>query len=103
MACKQESFPQTYLGLPLSAHKLNLSAFAPLIGKDDRYLAGWKSQLLSPAGRLVLVNAVLDSIPGYAMAAVALPAGVIRKIDARRHAFLWTGQDRTHGSQCLIA
>ena len=34
------SFPQTYLGLPLSDTKLRLTAFAPLISKSDRYLGG---------------------------------------------------------------
>ena len=38
--CNVGSFPQTYLGLPLSNVKLWLSAFAPLIAKVDRYLAG---------------------------------------------------------------
>ena len=38
--CNVGSFPQTYLGLPLSNVKLPLSAFAPLIAKVDRYLAG---------------------------------------------------------------
>ncbi|CAD6332810.1 unnamed protein product [Miscanthus lutarioriparius] len=38
--CLRGSFPQTYLGLPLSNTKLQLSAFAPLIAKVDRYLAG---------------------------------------------------------------
>ena len=32
------SFPQTYLGLPLSDTKLRLTAFAPLISKSDKYL-----------------------------------------------------------------
>ena len=38
--CNVGSFPQTYLGLPLSNVTLWLSAFAPLIAKVDRYLAG---------------------------------------------------------------
>jgi hypothetical protein len=34
--CKRGSFPQTYLGLPLSNTKLPVSAFTPLIVKVDR-------------------------------------------------------------------
>jgi hypothetical protein len=52
LGCKIEGFPQTYLGLPLSASKLKISAFAPLIVKVDRFLSGWRSLLLSPGGRL---------------------------------------------------
>jgi hypothetical protein len=40
LGCRMEGFPQTYLGLPLSAEKLRLAAFAPLIAKVDKYLSG---------------------------------------------------------------
>jgi hypothetical protein len=63
LQCQQGTFPQTYLGRPLSNTKLRLSAFAPLIAKTDRYLAGWKATLLTPAGRVTLINAVLDGLP----------------------------------------
>jgi hypothetical protein len=41
LGCHREGFPQTYLGLPLSCSKLNLSAFTPYLSKSDQYLAGW--------------------------------------------------------------
>jgi len=69
LQCQQGAFPQTYLGLPLSNTKLRLSAFAPMIAKVDKYLAGWKATLLSPAGRVTLINAVLDGLPTYAIVA----------------------------------
>jgi hypothetical protein len=47
LQCRVEGFPQTYLGLPLSADKLRLANFAPLIAKVDRYLSGWRALLLS--------------------------------------------------------
>lgn len=86
--CKRDTFPQTYLGLPLSNTKLRLSAFAPLISKVDKYLSWWKASLLSPAGRIVLINSVLDGLPTYTMGAVLLPVGVRDALDARRRAFL---------------
>ena len=75
------SFLQTYLGLPLSWEKLRFADFLPLIAKVDRYLAGWAARLLSPAGRLVLIDAVLDALPTYAMAALLLPPAVVRVLD----------------------
>jgi hypothetical protein len=57
------SFPQTYLGLPLSPYKLSISAFQPLVDRIDIYLAGWRATLLSKGGRLILLSAVLDSLP----------------------------------------
>lgn len=36
------AFPQKYLGLPLSPHKLPRLALQPLIDRCDTYLAGWR-------------------------------------------------------------
>jgi hypothetical protein len=55
--------PTDVLGFPLSAEKLRLAAFSPLIAKVDKYLSGWRALLLSPSGRLVLINIVLDAFP----------------------------------------
>ena len=102
LQCQKGSFPQVYLGLPLSNVKLNLAAFTPLISKVDRRLAGWQSALLNHQGRLVLINSALDGLTTYMMQAVALPPGVIAAIDKKRRAFLWAGTDKTSGSKCLV-
>jgi hypothetical protein len=70
--CKFGSFPQTYLGLPLSNVKLPLSAFAPLIARVDRYLATWQALLLATTGRVMLVNAILTRVSTYAMGTMLL-------------------------------
>jgi hypothetical protein len=88
LGCKREGFPQVYLGLPLSVHKLPASVFKPQIDKADRYLAGWQSSLLNYMGRAVLVNAVLDSQLVYAMSALS---------------FLWNGDNSASPAQSLIA
>ncbi|XP_066358436.1 uncharacterized protein [Miscanthus floridulus] len=75
LQCQQASFPQVYLGLPLSNVKLNLAAFAPLISKVDRRLSGWQAALLNHQSRLVLINSVLDGLATYMMQALALPPG----------------------------
>ena len=103
LQCKQDTFPQVYLGLPLSNVKLNLQAFARLIAKVDRQLSGWKALLLNHAGCLVLINSVLDGMPAHLMSALLLPAGTIEALDKRRRAFLWSGQATATGAQCLVA
>ncbi|PNT61722.1 hypothetical protein BRADI_5g19542v3 [Brachypodium distachyon] len=40
LQCAVASFPQVYLGLPLSPYKIHSAAFAPLIDKCSSYLAG---------------------------------------------------------------
>lgn len=54
LGCPVSKFPQAYLGLPLSPHKLQVRDFQPLVSKFDHYLAGWKARLLSTGGRLAL-------------------------------------------------
>ena len=102
LGCRKDSFPQTYLGMPLSNVKLNLSAFTPLIARVDKYLSGWQASLLNAMGRTVLVNAVLDSSLIYILSAMMLPQGTIEELDKRRRAFLWTGDDKCNGSKCLL-
>lgn len=85
---KVEGFPQTYLGLLLSVTMLTLADFPMIIAKVNKYLARWHARLLSPMGRLVLLNAMLDALPTYAMAALKLPPAVIQALDKLWHAFL---------------
>ncbi|CAN6352985.1 unnamed protein product [Urochloa humidicola] len=103
LGCQLGTFPQTYLGLPLSNDKLRLSAFTPLVAKADKYLSGWQASLLNPMGRTVLVNTVLDSQLIHAMSVVLLPQGILDAFDRRRRAFLWSGEETVSGAQCLVA
>ena len=77
---------------------LDWTDFLPMIAKVDKYLAGWRARLLSPAWRLVLINAVLDALPTYAMAAMMLPPAVIKELDSLRRAFLWNAAERASGA-----
>ncbi|GJN28650.1 hypothetical protein PR202_gb16799 [Eleusine coracana subsp. coracana] len=101
LGCTPGTFPQTYLGLPLSNEKLKLSAFVPIISNVDRYLSGWWASLLNYQGRLILVNVVLDNLPIYVMGALLLPQGIMDALDARCCAFLWAGKESVSGAQCL--
>jgi hypothetical protein len=103
LGCRIEGFPKTYLGLPLSANKLVLADFAPLIAMIDHYLSGWSAILLSAGGRVVLLNAVLDALPIFAMSALELPLALLRTIEGLRRAFLWNVKGRPSGARCLVA
>jgi len=92
LGCSLSSFPQTYLGLPLSPQKLRVSDFQPLLNSFDKYLAGWKARLLSSSGHIVLVNAVLGRLPIYFMSSTLIPKTVREILDAKRRAFFWTGE-----------
>ena len=46
-----------------------------------RKLQGWEGKLLSQAGREVLIKAVIQAIPTYAMGCFKLPAGLCNEIE----------------------
>jgi hypothetical protein len=81
------SFPQTYLGLPLSPNKISVANCLPLISSVDKYLSGWRASLLNRAGRLTLCTSVLSALPLHFMMALNVPKTVIKAIDRRRRAF----------------
>jgi hypothetical protein len=95
--CAVATFPQTYLGLPLSTHKLCISDFAPIMTKSDMRLSGWRGRSLPIGGWLLLVNSVLTAMIAHAMAARLLPPRVVSAIDKRMRAFLWAGDESCNG------
>lgn len=59
-------------------------------------LANWKGNLLSLAGRNVLVESVLSSLPVYSMNMVKLPKAIYSEIDKISRNFLWLGSLERH-------
>lgn len=103
LGCPVPSFHQSYLGLALSTHKLNLFAFFFISEKVDRWLAGWRGLLLSMAGSAILVRAAVRTLPIYAISALLLPLGMIQEIDRRCQGFFWVGQEKITEGQCKVA
>ncbi|KAJ4788160.1 RNA-directed DNA polymerase (reverse transcriptase)-related family protein [Rhynchospora pubera] len=58
-------------------------------------LAGWKSNMLSHAGRLVLIKSVLMTMPVYYMSLEMLPRGVIKDINKLMAKFFWGKTNQT--------
>jgi hypothetical protein len=52
-------------------------------------LSGWKGEMLSVGGRLILINSVLSSLPIFMMSFFELPKEVLEKIDCFRSRFYW--------------
>lgn len=103
LECPVATFPQTYLGLPLSDSKLPKAAFLPLISKIDRRLASFSMNFISRGGRLILTKSVLSALPAYFMSCLSLPKWVIEKIDGLRRSFFWKGKNSSKGSDCLVS
>ncbi|KAJ4780789.1 RNA-directed DNA polymerase (reverse transcriptase)-related family protein [Rhynchospora pubera] len=93
LGCIEHFFPITYLGLPLSNKKLHKNDYVALIERFKNTLNTWTSSLLSLAGRLVLINSCLSSLPVYFMSVFQLPRWVIDILNNIRRTYLWQGRN----------
>ncbi|KAE8721931.1 pentatricopeptide repeat-containing protein [Hibiscus syriacus] len=91
IGCPVGHFPAEYLGLPLGAKRNSMMLWDPVVQKFHSKLAGWKAKTLSMAGRLVLLKAVLGSLPIYFMSLFKMPSSVSVKLNSIMARFLWGG------------
>ena len=77
-----------YLGFPIK-HAGSPQDFGHILDRIKSKLAGWKANLLSFAGRVVLTKSVTSTIPNYTMQCVALPPKILQGIDRLSRNFLW--------------
>ncbi|KAF7804493.1 putative LRR receptor-like serine/threonine-protein kinase [Senna tora] len=78
-----------YLGTYVDGRINSRSIFEELLEKIQSRLAGWKSKLISQAGRVTLINSVLQALPIYQMSNIELPKKVVDKIDSITNDFFW--------------
>jgi hypothetical protein len=71
--CPVGNFPIRYMGIPLHYQKLRGENLQPLIDKIIKRIAGWRGELLTQAGRLVLNKTYLASIPIYLLSFFKFP------------------------------
>lgn len=80
-----------YLGVPLIYRKLGSTDYQPLIAKITSGISSWTSKYLSFAGRLQLIDSILNNMIHYWMSVFILPKMVIKAIERIYCSFLWNG------------
>ncbi|KAL0314933.1 UNVERIFIED_CONTAM: putative mitochondrial protein [Sesamum angustifolium] len=89
---------EKYLGLPAVGGRFKREMFDGIHEKIWKCIQGWNSKLLNQAGKEVLIKAVLQSIPSYAMSCFKLPLTFVRQLESMMADFWWNdkGEHRTH-------
>ncbi|KAL9685964.1 hypothetical protein QQ045_023419 [Rhodiola kirilowii] len=67
-----------------------------------RRVMGWKEMQLSAAGKEVMIKAVLQSIPQYAMMCYRIPDGVCKRLAGIIRRFWWSSQVEGRGVHWTI-
>jgi hypothetical protein len=80
---------EKYLGLPPILGRSKKRAFNEIKDRIWKRLQGWKEKLFSQAGHEILIKAVVQAIPNYAMSCFKLPAGLCDEIYAMANRFWW--------------
>ena len=78
-----------YLGFPIKHRDAPNQDFNFVLERVKKKLAGWKANLLSMAGRSVLIQAATSTIPAYVMQCNQLPGKILEGIDQVNRNFLW--------------
>jgi len=91
IGCLLVELPVRYLGIPLGANMRKAQSWQCIIERVRKKLDSWKSSCLSRAGRVVLIKAVLNSLPLYYMSLFRMPKKVASEINRLQRRFLWSG------------
>eukprot|EP00253_Pinus_taeda_P013241 PITA_13241 len=88
--------PSKYLGAPMIASTLKHASWTDLLDKFEAKLSLWTHRALNMASRIILIKAVLQSLPLYLFALLAAPKWVIKAIKNLQRNFLWgsSGKNR---------
>ena len=93
LSCKVGKIPFMYLGLPIGGNPRRLSFWDPIENRIKSRLSGWNSRFLSFGGRLILLKAVLTSLPVVALSFFKAPSGIISSIESLLNKFFWGGSE----------
>jgi hypothetical protein len=89
--CRVGRTPFKYLGLPVGANPHLYSTWVPLLEVIKKRLGAWGNKYVSLGGRIVLINAVLSSIPIFFLSFMKMPVKVWREVVSIQRNFLWGG------------
>ena len=84
-----------YLGIPIRHLRSSSHEYNFVLDRVKQKLTGWKANMLSLAGRAILIQASSTAIPSYVMQCVKLPGRILDGIDRVNRNFLWGTTETT--------
>ncbi|KAL0343066.1 UNVERIFIED_CONTAM: hypothetical protein Sangu_1194000 [Sesamum angustifolium] len=63
--------------------------FATIRDRIWQKITGWNDKLLSQEGKEILIKAVLQAVPSYAMGCFRLPVSLLKELQGSRPSFTW--------------
>jgi hypothetical protein len=91
-----DAWNEKYLGLPVYVGRSKKKAFAYLKDKIWARIQGWIEKLLSKAGKEVLIKAVAQAIPTFAMSCFNMTKSFCDEISNMIGKFWWSQQDKNN-------
>ncbi|KAL9691024.1 hypothetical protein QQ045_011441 [Rhodiola kirilowii] len=88
------TLPVPYLGAPLFRGIAKIEYFSYLVDRVRRRISGWMRHHLSMAGRAILVNSILRSMPLHVVASLPVPKTILRRIESLMASFIWDQGDQ---------
>lgn len=89
--------PGKYLGLLAEWGRSKVSGLTWIKERVLAKMEGWKEGLLNQAGKEVLIKAVIQAIPSYAMAMVRFPKTFCNSLCSAMARFWWSSSGRDRG------
>ncbi|PHU23501.1 hypothetical protein BC332_08608 [Capsicum chinense] len=85
------SLPFRYLGVLISSKKLTVEQCMPLVDRIVKRITCWTTKILTYAGRLQLIKAVIFGILTYWAEIFVLPKRIRKLVENSCRTFLWIG------------
>jgi hypothetical protein len=83
------AFEEKYLGLPVPEGRMKKGKFQPLKSKFTKRASDWVEKYMTGAAKEIMVKAVLQSLPTYAMGIFRFPAGLVDDLSQVIRNFWW--------------
>ena len=82
-----------YLGTPAINGRMYSGLYQLLLDWIGERMEGWKTKYLSYAGRIILVQSILTTLPLYPMQSSIVPINLCNSIDRMVRKFQWGGSN----------